>query len=70
MKNILLILLSLGLTGCVTISKAKSLEREILQLKESTQNKDMEIQRLQDLLKEKDVKIKELRKKLESLGVF
>lgn len=77
LRNILLVLLCLGLIGCTVTSKGKKIEDRIMQLEESLLNKDKEIGGLRDLLREredwlreKDAKIEELNKKLEMFGVF
>jgi len=79
MRKILLIVLSLGVIGCISISSPKigNLEEKVTQLQNDLLSREQEITRLQNLcdakdeqLKGKDLKIEQLRKKLEGFGVF
>jgi len=74
MKNLLLVLLCLSLTGCTTLSRAKKLERQVAGLKESLSKQNAEcneeMKMKENQLKEKDSQAAVLRKKLEGFGVF
>jgi len=76
-RKTILILVCLGLLGCVSLSKHRELQDEVTGLNEKLLKKDEEIMKLRELvveqegqMKKKDTKIEELRKKLESFGVF
>ncbi|TRZ93763.1 DUF641 domain-containing protein [bacterium] len=70
MKNLLLVLVCLSLTGCSTVSETRRLQKEISDLKECVLEKDEVIKLKDSKLEEKDLEISKLRKQLESLGVF
>ncbi len=74
MRNLLLILLCLGLAGCTTLSRAKKLEKQVAGLKESLLKQNAEcneqMKMKESQLKEKDSQAAVLRKKLEGFGVF
>jgi outer membrane biogenesis lipoprotein LolB len=70
MKNLLLVLVCLSLTGCTSLSGTRRLQKETSDLKESVLKKDEEIKLKDGQLNQKDLEISKLRKQLESLGVF
>lgn len=69
-RNLLLVLLILSVSGCTTVSKSRNLEKQVALLQEAVSRKSEELKLKEGQLKEKDRQITELRKKLEGFGVF